>query len=202
MTDKKKNAKVSKLVVRIVLLSFIGAFLGFQIYLLNAEKLVGDAMPMPFGIGTSVVLSGSMEPELSVDDLIIVKKHDTYNVGDVIVYQSNGTLIVHRIIEMNGEEIIAQGDANNTPDDPINLESIKGKVEFSVPFIGKIIRLIKTPIGIIIIIAAAILLMELSFKREKEKDSDDIEKIKEEIRRLKEQQFSKSDSDGGSDKSE
>ena len=193
MSKQKNKSKVRKLVVRIVLLSLIGAFIGFQFYLLNAEKLVGDAMPMPFGVGMSVVLSGSMEPELSVDDLIVVSEEDEYNVGDVVVFRSKSSLVVHRIIEINDEGIITKGDANNMPDEPISPENIKGKVVYAVPMLGKAVNFIKSPIGIIIVLGLAILLMELSFKKEKQKDSDDIEKIKEEIRRLQLKQYQKNE---------
>ena len=37
---KNNQSKKVKTAVRIVLIALIGAFLGFQIYLLNAEKLV------------------------------------------------------------------------------------------------------------------------------------------------------------------
>ena len=181
--QSKKN--MTKLIVRIVVIALIGGFLGCQIYLINAERLVGDAMPMPFGVGASVVLSGSMEPSLSVDDLIIVVKQDEYNIGDVVVYQQQGILIVHEIIEKNGNEVVTKGSANDTADDPISTDSIKGKVTCSIPMIGGVVGFFKTPIGIVLVIGAAILLMELSFKKDKKKDLDDIEAIKDEIRKLK-----------------
>ena len=181
MINKSKKVKN---VVRIVVIALVGAFLGFQIYLLNAEKLVGDKMPMPFGVGVSVVLSGSMEPELSIDDLIVVKEAESYELRDMVVFESGGDLVVHRIIDIQGEEIITKGDANNVEDEPITLEDIKGKVVFSIPSLGKYIQFCKSPIGIIIIIGAAVFLMEFSFRKEKKKDDDDLERIKEEIRKL------------------
>lgn len=204
MTEQKKKTNARKLVLRIVILSLVGALIGFQFYLLNAEKLVGDAMPMPFGVGMSVVLSGSMEPELSVDDLIVVKEHEQYGVNDVVVFLSQGSLVVHRIIEITEDGIITKGDANNTPDDPISPESIKGKVVYALPFVGKAVNFIKSPIGIIVVLSLAIFLMELSFRREKQKDSDDIEKIKEEIRRLQAQnnQNTENTPEGDSEKSD
>lgn len=181
----KISKKTAQLIIRIIVLTLIGSFIGLQMYLINAETLVGDAMPMPFGIGVSVVLSGSMEPELSVDDIIIVKKQNDFKVNDVVVFQQHGSLVVHRIIEINDGMVTTQGDANNTSDEPIKLEDIKGIVIGSVPRVGGIVSFIKSPFGIVLIIAVAVFLMEFSFKSEKKKDIDDLEAIKEEIKRLK-----------------
>ena len=49
--------------------------MGINVYLWNASSLAGNAMPMPFGFGMAVVLSGSMEPVLSVNDLLLSLIH-------------------------------------------------------------------------------------------------------------------------------
>ena len=60
-------------VLRWLLIVVCGLILGVNVYLANANSLVGNQLPMPFGYGAAVVLSGSMEPEFSEGDLIIVK---------------------------------------------------------------------------------------------------------------------------------
>ena len=52
--------------------------IGFNVYLANAYGLVGNQLPMPFGYGAAVVLSGSMEPEFSEGDLILIKETKDY----------------------------------------------------------------------------------------------------------------------------
>lgn len=47
--------------------------------------LAGNQVPMPFGMGVAVVLSGSMESELITNDVIIVRETNDYAVGDVVV---------------------------------------------------------------------------------------------------------------------
>ncbi len=182
----KTNKK--RLILRIVIIVLAGAFLGVQLYSWNARSLGGDKMPMPLGFATSVVLSGSMEPELSVNDMIVVTPQDSYQVGDVVVYQSYGTLIVHRIISIDGESVITQGDANTTPDQPIKLSDIKGEVVTSIPYVGLILSFVRSPLGIILILGTAFILMERSFRKEKEESMEELDQIKEEIRRLQAQQ--------------
>ena len=47
---------------RILMIVVISLVIGLSIYSWNARRVVGNSLPMPFGIGSSVVLSGSMEP--------------------------------------------------------------------------------------------------------------------------------------------
>ena len=142
---------------------------------------------MPFGYGAAVVLSGSMEPEMSKGDLIIVSKSDSYVLNNVVVFQDGNTLVVHRIIAIDGDTITTQGDANTVADNPIDKTVIKGEVIACIPWIGEIVNLIKTPIGTIGIIALAILLIEIPRRNEKKNDDEERQKIVEEIERLKKQ---------------
>jgi len=190
MKEKNNKNKYSTLIRRIVL-AILGILLGVNVYLANARSVVGNRLPMPFGIGAAVVLSGSMEDALSVNDVIIVRESEEYNVRDIVVYDDGRDLIVHRIVEKDGDMITTQGDANPTPDDSINIKSVKGKVVFSVPYLGVVINALRSPVGAIIIILAAILLTECSFRRKKESDEERLKKIKEEIRKLKEEQDNK-----------
>ena len=108
--------KQLKTALRMLVLLILGVFLGIRFYAWNAQHLTGNAVPMPFGVGASVVLSGSMEPALSVGDLLIFTEEKNYEVGDVVVYQSGRTPVVHRIIALDAETFTTQGDANNTAD--------------------------------------------------------------------------------------
>lgn len=161
--------------------------IGISVYLKNASVLVGNKLPMPFGYGAAVVLSGSMEPEFSKNDLIIVKATKDIHVSDIVVFESENSLIVHRIIDIDDESIITQGDANSIADDPISLSQIKGKVIYVVPFAGHIVNFIKTPIGILLLIAGAIALVEIPRRREKLKDEEAKQLIIDEIKKLKEE---------------
>lgn len=188
-----------KTILRTTLLVLVALIVGLNVYTLNASRITGDMVPMPLGVGATVVLSGSMEPTLSTGDLLIIAKQDSYQVDDVVVFQANRMAVVHRIVELyekpvqgeDGEEIqqmaITQGDANNTPDDPIQVSQIKGTVVFRLPIVGYLINMIKTPIGTILILALAIFLLERSFHKEREKDQDKLEAIRREIEKLKQQ---------------
>ncbi|MBQ3193241.1 MAG: signal peptidase I [Oscillospiraceae bacterium] len=182
MSKKMRNA------LRTALLVFASAVLGVHLYLWNAKTLMGNALPMPFGYGAAVVLTGSMEPAIMADDLIIVKEGGEFRTGDIVVYQSGNMLVVHRIVAVDADTVTTQGDANNAPDAPVRREMIKGHVVATLPGMGAAARLLKTPAVTITLIGGALLLSELSYRKEKEKDQDELEKIKEEIRKLKAEQ--------------
>lgn len=177
-----------KAIMRIVLLVIAGAVVGVNLYSWNAKSLMGNSLPMPFGCGVAVVLSGSMEPTIRIDDLIIVTEQEDYRENDIVAYQSGNMVVVHRIIEVEPDTVITQGDANNAPDAPIRKEMIKGKVVHWIPGAGRIARLLKSPVATVILVGGALLLSELTLRKEKKKDEDELEQIKAEIRRLKAEQ--------------
>ncbi len=154
---------------------------------MNANNLVGNQLPMPFGYGAAAVLSGSMEPEFSQGDLIIVKEMETYNQDEIVVFQKEDTLVVHRIIQIDDETITTKGDANSSADEPIRLSDIKGKVILVIPFAGNIVTWLRTPVGISCTLLAAIALMEIPRRIEKKKDDEERQRILDEIERLKQE---------------
>ena len=156
---KIKLSKKCKEILRVTAIVLAALIIGLNVYSFNASRLAGNAVPMPFGIGVAVVLSGSMEPEISSGDLLIVTEREGYAVEDIVVYQDGRMAVTHRIISISGDEVITKGDANNAPDDPITMSQIKGKVLFAIPLLGYLVDLIKTPIGTILILAAAVFLL-------------------------------------------
>lgn len=181
MRNKWKN------LARTAVLILVGLVLGVSVYLWNARNLTGNSMPMPFGVGAAVVLSGSMEPALSVNDLVLVRSADTYEVGDVVVYQSEGTLVIHRIVAISGETVTARGDANNADDAPVRLADIKGKLVLAIPNLGAVTRVLKTLPGIAVLVGGSLFLLEKSRSREKKRDEEELDALKAQIRALKQE---------------
>lgn len=185
---KSENKKKVKGALRIALLVVISVVFGLGIYRWNAQSLTGNIMPMPFGVGVGVVMSGSMEPELSVDDVIFVQARESYEVGDVVVFQQKNMLVVHKIVSIDGDTVTTQGTANNVADEPMDVSAIKGVVIFHIDGLGGVVNWLKSPFGTIVILALAGLLLVRSYAQEKkEKDEQDekIDEIKREIEALK-----------------
>ena len=144
-----------------------------------------QGVAMPFGFGTSLVLSGSMEPEISTDDLVFVKKPGKLQVGDVVLYNTGGSNVLHRITKIDGDIITTQGDANNTEDKPFSKSAVLGVYIGKIPSGGKIIRFVTNPpfvmAVVFLLMAAAVIWMFVEDHRERKK----LDSIKAEIDRLK-----------------
>lgn len=110
-----------------------------------------------FGFKAFIVLTGSMEPEISSGDVVIVNdvKQQDLKAGDIITY-SVGTskqTVTHRIINIvqkNGKTYYqTKGDNNNSTDsDLVEYEKILGTVRFTFGKVGTIINALKTTGGI------------------------------------------------------
>ena len=179
--------KAGRIVLRAVLILVIILTLGLTVYTWNAKRMMHNELPMPFGVGASVVLTGSMEPTLRVNDLVVVKRADEYNVGDIVVFQQGNQLIIHRIIEKNDEEakITTKGDANNIDDGQIPVSAVKGKYSFRVPFVGLIVKGLKTVPGIIIVLGLSAFLMIRSWRNERMESDKDLDDLRKQIAELK-----------------
>lgn len=123
-----------------------------------------------FDIRSFVVLSGSMEPTFPTGSIVYSQKKSAYDVGDVITFKTTGDQnITHRIysIEKKNSETtyITRGDANNNIDtNPVISSHVIGKVFFFVPYLGKLVNLLKSPmyfLGIIIVPSIVFIAIEL-----------------------------------------
>ena len=136
--------KVIKYIVMVILVIVYAS----QLYLGVMSTQVRE-LPKIMGYGEVIFLSGSMQPTIEVGSLGIVHEEKEYKEGDIVTYIKENTLITHRIKEIRSEEeIIVQGDANNIADEPISKEMIEGRIIISIPYMGRVIQIMKTPYGI------------------------------------------------------
>ncbi|MEM0025067.1 MAG: signal peptidase I [Zestosphaera sp.] len=76
----------------------------------------------------AVVEGKSMEPLLWTGDVVVVYKSSEIRVGDVVIYESRGSYVIHRVIEVRSNCYLIKGDNNPIPDGCIPKELIAGKV--------------------------------------------------------------------------
>lgn len=115
-----------------------------------------------FGFRPYVVLSGSMEPDLQVGDMIVSKQvsGDRVEIGDIITFEDeNGATITHRVVDIiikDGEKLYQTKGDNNSAIDVglISIKNIKGEYICKINGAGSVIAKIITPTGLILTILA------------------------------------------------
>lgn len=155
INSQKKDYRTNKLiqtykVIENLVFIILMAIMSLLILMTAQSRLTGKE-PSLLGHRVYIVESGSMEPALMTNSMILVKELDWKEVkeGDIITYYGNskGIRVTHRAMEVDLESktIRTKGDANNT-EDPSLLkgENLIGKVVFKIPYIGIILRLLGT----------------------------------------------------------
>ena len=141
--------KVLQVISSIFYAFFVFLFL-LNCYLLSSKYLFHQDYPSFFGYTYFEVQTGSMRSDIKEQDIIIVKLDDSYEVGDIITYKSNNSLITHRITKVEKDTVITKGDANNMADNPVDKKMVVGKVVKVLPKFGIYLKVI-TDKGVMIL---------------------------------------------------
>lgn len=150
---------------------FLGIMVVFVIFLF-VQRVSGTNTGI-FGYSVYRVSSASMEPELSVGDVILSKKimPETLEIGDIISYNGRegdyqGKIITHKIVDIKetgyGRVFTTKGIANANEDPAVEEFQVLGKMQFKIPIVGTLYNFFMTPYGLV----AVILLILLAFSNE------------------------------------
>lgn len=114
------------------------------------------------GPATYVVVAGtSMEPLLHKGDLAIVRKRETYVVGDAVLYESKSLRrsVLHRIAARDGQRLVMRGDNNDFDDGERPLTSqVRGELWFHVPKLGAFLAWFQQPLHAALFLGVLVLL--------------------------------------------
>ena len=97
-------------------------------------------IPVLWGKKPLVIISGSMEPILKVGGILYYEKINLndFKKNDILVYQLNGHIVSHRIVNINEYGFETKGDNNNSNDSYIvDKNNVIGRGNnWSIPYIG------------------------------------------------------------------
>ena len=179
--NKNPRGRVFSAIWRVMLI-LLAVILAISACTLAYDKFVKKSkIPSVFGYSMLIVASPSMTGAIEAGDAIIIKKSDSYAVGDVITYfpEDESFSVTHRIVRMEGDKFYTKGDANQSEDsDPVLMEQIVGKVAVKLDKVGYFIEWLRSPVGIIFaatFIVLLILIIVIEDKRRGKTDSDDPE---------------------------
>lgn len=143
-------------VLTVIIVCFLAVY---NVNALVQRYAYGRGMPVLFGYASAVVVSGSMEPEISVNDLVITREGGSYGIGDIVTFydSTKGEYVTHRIILVteNGDSYsyVTQGDANDAPDAfSVPQTSVVGKVVCVLRGAGTVISFLQTPAGFAVVL--------------------------------------------------
>ena len=125
------------------------------------------------------VESGSMEPTISTSDVVLVKL-DNSNVqkDDIVSYISDGSIITHRVLFIDGDKYTCKGDANNTIDATITKSVIIGEVVKVFPKLGVWKKVFSEPSIIFVLFITLVLFdMALSRKKPTQEKKEEVKKV-------------------------
>ena len=156
MAQKLINCILNILLTTVTIIIIIGFYYIYQI------KIAKNDYANLFGYTFFEVATASMYPTIEIGDVVIVKLTKEVEKNDIIVYTEEESIITHRLIEKNDNELIAKGDANNSEDKPIQENMVLGKVIKIIPELG-IWRKIFTSSEVIGLILVLIVLFGVVF---------------------------------------
>ena len=172
-----KKQKIKKFLLIMLYIILIPTIL-FSLLLILLELGNSSELPSFLNIEMYTVISDSMEPRLSVDDIVIVKKgysNEKFKEGNIITFKrADGETITHRInkiILAEGEKAyITKGDNNDTPDeDIVRYDMIIGKVIYTMPKFGDLMKLLKNKVFFASCIILLILIIIYDKKQKQKK---------------------------------
>ena len=162
---KKAEEYIGYILIKIIYIIIIPIIL-YDLLLIIQTVVNPDITPNILGVKTFNIVSGSMEPEISVDDIVVVRNmpKEEINKNDIITFKIDGEVITHRIIEIEEYEgnltYTTKGDSNEVTDiEKIEYNQIEGKYIGKIPKAGKILNFLKNKV----VFAFIILILIISF---------------------------------------
>jgi len=159
MKKQKRILKILASGIAILLCIILIPILVMNLTIIVKSYLNPNEVPDFLGIKPFIVVTGSMEGTIDGGDFIVTKVVDpeTLEVGDIISYSIDSSVITHRIIEkteVDGQPaFITKGDANNTEDqEPVTFDQVESIYLFRIAGMGTLAMFMQTPVGMLVFI--------------------------------------------------
>lgn len=200
---EKNILEKCKKIFNIIILIILIPILFINSVILIDSIIHPNEIPSFFGWKPFIVLSSSMEPEISSGDIAVVKEIEANNlkVNDIIAIKQDEIVIVNRIIDIVSEKgetrYITKSDNNDKAyEKNIVTEQIEGIYDFKINRLGNFAVWIQTPLGMIVSISIPLLILiilqnrrtkeEVVYIKNQSKENEDMKKELEELRKQNE----------------
>lgn len=157
----QKSRRVSRLTLVLVTLAMLAVWILFA--------------PMQFGGNAAYVIiyGNSMEPIFLRNDLVILRRDDHPQLGDIYAYrQPQIGLVIHRMIDRQGDLFVFQGDNNSFIDSYYpSQDELVGKLWIHIPQGGNALIWLRQPwvLAAIVLVVGGFFMAELSYDPAKDR---------------------------------
>lgn len=151
----------------------IGNILTNIFFIIAIIVIIAGVLCAVFHYRPSVVVSGSMEPEIPTGSLVFIDTDDREPaVGDIIAFHKDDVRVTHRVVEITEQGYVTKGDNNDSVDVGVVLPSqVDGTTVITIPVLGYIVKTLVTLPALIIIVTLLIcwfLIKKLFVKKDDE----------------------------------
>lgn len=170
INKRKENVKIAKKIIEVIAIIIIYNIVLIAISSANKINIINI-----FGYKSYIIKTNSMEPTISINDVVIAKKVEKQNIkiGDVITFLQEGEVITHRVtkIDENGD-YTTKGDNNNIEDTfKISYDNIEGKQVLTIPYLGKIVQMLDNQIVFLVITLIALIFIFIMIQNQEKREN-------------------------------
>ena len=119
-----------------------------------------------------LVKGQSMEPTINMGDMVITGPaggllNGEIEPGTIVTYQKGSSPVTHRVIAIEGNNLITKGDAVEDPDSkPVSISEISGVYLFRAPYIGYLSNFMRTTVGwLVVVVVPTVFIVGLLVRR-------------------------------------
>lgn len=198
----KKSLHVARIVKNIVCWTLI-AILTVAVVVFMLTKVSGGS-PTLFGFSLHRIITGSMEPELMIGDVILskeIKDPSDIGIGNIITFQGDARFdnqkVTHRVLVAPYDDgkgnlvLVTKGDANQKDDGVINYADVESKYLSKLDFLRVLYNFFFSTGGFLVFIFLLLLIffdeivniIKLTIGAAKEEDTESFQEIVERVKR-------------------
>ncbi len=148
-------------------------------------KLMLRSYPEFFGHIFYLQAQTDMSPEFEGNDVVIVKKNQPYNTGDIIMYfdSKDSKYKIHYVVSQDADSVVTKSATSSVNNEKVSKNNVIGRAIGKVVFMGTIVSFFTNKMVLITIAVAGIVFLVISqYMEYKPKKTAEPEKTQEDVK--------------------
>lgn len=149
-------------ILRVIILLYIFVYVIFNIAIYINKNIYKEEYPTFSGYNYIKVDNDLMEPYISQNQIIIIKKQNEFEINDIVLYTDRVKYSIKKIANRyNGKFLVKS--ANSDDNEEISENQVIAKVVNMDKTLSKILNILLNPVFLIIMFVSASILPEMLF---------------------------------------